>query len=141
MHLQSIVFRNACSCQAVKTSETASARFVLSHTPHICFSSDQQHAYIKQLITSHVLRTVIKPIYGAASIGVVRVNNMAELERAYKRVTRELAKAHIVAGALQQGEDDEDDDAADEAIEATVSQVSSAVLQGLQWHCGLVPVA
>ena len=66
---------------------------------------------------------------------------MAELERAYKRVTRELAKAHIVAGALQQGEDDEDDEAADEAIEATVSQVSPAVLKGLQWHCRLRAVA
>ena len=92
-------------------------------------------------MTDSVLPTVIKPIYGAASIGVVRVNNMAELERAYKRVTRELAKAHIVAGALQQGEDDEDDDAADEAIEATVSQVSPAVLKGLQRHCWRRPVA
>lgn len=46
---------------------------------------------------------------------------MQQLEAAYRRVTRELAKAHIVAGALQQGEDDEGD-AADEAIEATVSQ-------------------
>lgn len=76
---------------------------------------------------------MIKPIYGAASIGVVRVNDMQQLEAAYKRVTRELAKAHIVAGALQQGEDsNDDDDAADEAIEATVSQVrSTPVTMGL----------
>ncbi len=58
---------------------------------------------------------------------------MQQLEAAYKRVTRELAKAHIVAGALQQGEDsNDDDDAADEAIEATVSQVrSTPVTMGL----------
>ena len=74
---------------------------------------------------------VIKPIYGAASIGVVRVNNMEELEKAYKRVTRELAKAHIVAGALQQGEDEDEDDVADEAIEATVNQVR----QSQHHHC------
>lgn len=67
---------------------------------------------------------MIKPIYGAASIGVVRVNNLQELETAYKRVTRELAKAHIVAGALQQGEEDEVD-AAGDAIETTNTHVGS----------------
>ena len=67
---------------------------------------------------------MLKPIYGAASIGVVRVNDEEQLEKAYKRVTRELAKAHIVAGALQQGSDEDEDDAANEAIEATVQQVS-----------------
>ena len=65
---------------------------------------------------------MIKPIYGAASIGVVRVDNLQQLETAYKRVTRELARAHIVAGALQQGEEDELD-AAGDAIETTTSQV------------------
>ena len=74
------------------------------------------------------LGAVIKPIYGAASIGVVRVNDMLQLEQAYKRVTRELAKAHIVAGALQQGEEEDEDSAADQAIDATVSQVSLQVL-------------
>lgn len=67
---------------------------------------------------------MIKPIYGAASIGVVRVNNLQELETAYKRVTRELAKAHIVAGALQQGEEDEFD-AVGNAIETTSTHVGS----------------
>lgn len=75
-----------------------------------------------------LLSAVIKPIYGAASIGVVRVNDMPQLEQAYKRVTRELAKAHIVAGALQQGEEDDEDSAADQAIEATVSQVTLHML-------------
>ena len=67
---------------------------------------------------------MIKPIYGAASIGVVRVDDLQQLETAYKRVTRELAKAHIVAGALQQGEEDETD-AAGDAIETTNAHVSS----------------
>ena len=62
------------------------------------------------------LHAVIKPIYGAASIGVVRVNDMQQLESAYKRVTRELARAHIVAGALQQGDESEED--VDEAVAA-----------------------
>lgn len=53
---------------------------------------------------------VIKPIYGAASIGVVRVDSFEDLQRAYARVTKELASARIVAGALEQGGDD---DAAD----------------------------
>ena len=36
---------------------------------------------------------------------MVRIDNLQQSETAYKRVTRELAKAHIVAGALQQGEE------------------------------------
>lgn len=34
---------------------------------------------------------------------------MQQLESAYKRVTRELARAHIVAGALQQGDESEEE--------------------------------
>lgn len=45
------------------------------------------------------------------------MNDMQQLEAAYKRVTRELARAHIVAGALQPGDEDEaDDDGIDEAV-------------------------
>ncbi|KAA6416926.1 MAG: glutathione synthetase ATP-binding domain [Trebouxia sp. A1-2] len=82
----------------------------------------QQPSDLKPAAEMVKFPAVIKPIYGAASIGVVRVNDMPQLEQAYKRVTRELAKAHIVAGALQQGEEDDEDSAADQAIEATVSQ-------------------
>ena len=53
---------------------------------------------------------VIKPIYGAASIGVIRVDSFEDLEKNYAKVTKELASAKIVAGALQQGEDEETDD-------------------------------
>lgn len=49
---------------------------------------------------------VIKPIYGAASIGVVRVDSFEDLKRCYARVTKELASARVVAGALEQGSDD-----------------------------------
>ena len=33
------------------------------------------------------------------------MDNLQQLETAYKRVMRELAKAHIVAGTLQQGKE------------------------------------
>eukprot|EP00884_Botryococcus_braunii_P015539 jgi/Botrbrau1/2669/Bobra.0203s0016.1 len=52
---------------------------------------------------------VIKPIYGAASIGVVRVNSQEELEEKYKKVEKEMKAARIVAGALQQGNVDDDE--------------------------------
>ena len=90
------------------------------------------YVYHRARIDHAIVCAVIKPIYGAASIGVVRVNDVRQLERAYRRVTRELAKAHIVAGALQQGEDEDEDEAADEAIEATVSQVCSQGLLAVQ---------
>ncbi|GBF94434.1 hypothetical protein Rsub_07248 [Raphidocelis subcapitata] len=52
---------------------------------------------------------VIKPVSGAASIGVVRVNSMPELQAAYQRVARDMSRAKVVAGALIEGGDDEDD--------------------------------
>lgn len=52
---------------------------------------------------------VIKPIYGAASIGVVRVNDLPGLKQSYARVVKEMAGARIVAGALQQGSDEEEE--------------------------------
>jgi len=55
---------------------------------------------------------VIKPIYGAASIGVVRVDNFEDLKKSYAKVTKELASARIVAGALEQGDGDADDTSA-----------------------------
>ena len=64
---------------------------------------------------------VIKPIFGAASIGVVRVNSEEELVAAYKRVQKEMSSARIVAGALQQGADDDD-----EGGEAAAPSSSSA---------------
>ncbi|KAL6747588.1 ATP-grasp domain-containing protein [Haematococcus lacustris] len=54
---------------------------------------------------------VIKPVSGAASIGVIRVNDEAELHTAYQRVAADMRKARIVAGALVEGDPDEDDTA------------------------------
>lgn len=48
---------------------------------------------------------VIKPIYGAASIGVVRVDSADQLEKTYHRVQEEMSGAKIVDGALVQGTD------------------------------------
>jgi carnosine synthase len=58
---------------------------------------------------------VIKPIYGAASIGVVRVDSYEDLERCYKKVTKDLSSARIVAGALQQGDEEAEEEAQDKA--------------------------
>ena len=41
-------------------------------------------------------------------MGVVRVNDRAELDSAYERVQKEMANARIVAGALVQGHPSED---------------------------------
>lgn len=58
--------------------------------------------------THHGMHTpVIKPIYGAASIGVVRVNSLEDLEKTYLRVQKEMSGARIVAGALTQGDEAE----------------------------------
>lgn len=73
--------------------------------------------------------TVIKPIYGAASLGVVRVDDMQQLEAAYKRVTRELAHAHIVAGALQAGEEEQvpaDEPTPDDPQQAAAQVITTA---------------
>jgi len=50
---------------------------------------------------------VIKPIHGAASLGVIRVENFDELHKAYARVMKELKGAKVVAGAIMEGGDDE----------------------------------
>ncbi|KDD77180.1 ATP-grasp domain-containing protein [Helicosporidium sp. ATCC 50920] len=52
--------------------------------------------------------SVIKPIFGAASIGVVRVDDEASLRAAYERVVKDLKGARIVAGALEQGDGGEE---------------------------------
>ena len=54
---------------------------------------------------------VIKPIFGAASIGVVRVDSIEELKKSYARVVKELSSARIVAGALEQGDEEGDGNA------------------------------
>lgn len=53
---------------------------------------------------------VIKPVSGAASIGVIRVNDRAQLDAAYKRVMSDMKRARIVAGALVEGDDGDTDE-------------------------------
>ena len=57
---------------------------------------------------------VIKPIFGAASIGVVRVDSMEQLHTQVMKVRQQLLSARVINGALQEGiiGDDEGCDAA-----------------------------
>ena len=49
---------------------------------------------------------MIKPIYGAASIGVVKVTSLEDLTKTFARVTKEMSNACISAGAISAGGDD-----------------------------------
>lgn len=75
------------------------------------------------------LLAVIKPVYGAASIGVVKVEDMAGLKRTYKRVAKEMAGARIVDGAMQAGaaDDDETDQVGVQSVQLFLSQVVLSV--------------
>ena len=46
---------------------------------------------------------MIKPIFGAASIGVVRVDGREQLEEVYLRVQKQMASVRIDAGAISEG--------------------------------------
>ena len=46
---------------------------------------------------------MIKPIYGAASIGVVKVMDLEDLTKTFHRVTKEMSNACISAGAISAG--------------------------------------
>lgn len=56
---------------------------------------------------------VIKPVSGAASLGVVRVDSFDELEAAYHRVVSEMRRYRVTSGALVAGAVVDDEDAAD----------------------------
>lgn len=72
---------------------------------------------------------VVKPIHGAASIGVVRVDDAAALKAAYGRVQKEMASATIVAGALQQGTvDDAADGDAGDADPSTAAWIKTTLM-------------
>lgn len=57
---------------------------------------------------------VIKPVAGAASLGVIRVENIDELKTSYANVVREMRKYKVTSGLLVAGaeEDEEDGNAA-----------------------------
>ncbi|GIL64485.1 hypothetical protein Vafri_18388 [Volvox africanus] len=48
---------------------------------------------------------VIKPISGAASIGVIRANNEDDLLKAFKKVQHDMSRVRVVAGALVEGDE------------------------------------
>ena len=76
---------------------------------------------------------VIKPIYGAASIGVVRVDSFEDLRKAYARVTKEMAGARVVAGALIAAEDSDDDGDGDNGGEGGVKMKTAASGNAGSW--------
>jgi len=69
---------------------------------------------------------VIKPVSGAASIGVVRVNDMAALHEAYHRVARDMSRARVVAGALVEGGDEGEEEEEAAALEAAAEAAAAA---------------
>lgn len=69
-----------------------------------------EEAHLEEAAAHVGFPAVIKPIFGAASIGVQRVDNLANLKTAFKSVIKELRSAKIVAGALQQGDDEDEDE-------------------------------
>lgn len=80
---------------------------------------------------------VIKPVSGAASIGVIRVNDMDQLRAAYSRVARDMARAKVVAGALVEGKDDEEADG-NAAGWINVQLMLEEYLDGPEVDCDLV---
>jgi carnosine synthase len=87
-----------------------------------------QHAFQLDAAAKSVgFPAVIKPIYGAASIGVIRVDDEEALAASYARVVREMASARVVSGALQQG-DEEAAGAADKEGSAASSWIRTIVM-------------
>ena len=93
----------------------------VTYVAHICSSLASVQSFLSALCTwsryvdranNRIARVaVIKPIYGAASIGVVKVTNLVELKATYTRVNKEMAGARIVAGAITTGEEADGEEA------------------------------
>mmetsp|Transcript_26623 Transcript_26623/g.74731 ORF Transcript_26623/g.74731 Transcript_26623/m.74731 type:complete len:319 (+) Transcript_26623:1189-2145(+) len=80
--------------------------------------------------------SVLKPIHGAASLGVIRVNNKEDLIKAHARVTKELKSAKVVAGAITGGDDDGEDGNAGGWI--CLDMIMEEYLDGPEVDCDLV---
>ena len=71
-------------------------------------SCPKAHKYAPGTGLTHTAAlAVIKPIFGAASIGVVRVNSREKLREVFLRVQKEMASVRIDAGAITQGTADD----------------------------------
>ncbi|KAI8466821.1 MAG: ATP-grasp domain-containing protein [Monoraphidium minutum] len=81
---------------------------------------------------------VIKPVSGAASIGVIRVNSMEDLHAAYKRVARDMSRARVVAGALIEGKDGEEGADGNAGSWFNVHLMLEEYLDGPEIDCDLV---
>lgn len=81
---------------------------------------------------------VIKPVSGAASIGVIRVNDREQLDIAYKRVVSDMKKARIVAGALIEGDEEDEGDSGNAGSWIQLVLMLEEYLDGPEVDCDLV---
>eukprot|EP00798_Chlamydomonas_sp_ICE-L_P025943 gene25943-11622_t len=82
--------------------------------------------------------SVIKPVSGAASIGVIRVNNEEDLNRAYERVVRDMSNARIVAGALIEGDAEDRSSKGNAAEWMSIVLMLEEYLDGDEVDCDLI---
>eukprot|EP00667_Euglena_gracilis_P004782 EG_transcript_4807 len=73
---------------------------------------------------------VIKPILGAASIGVMRVNSLEELRKGVQEVRSQLLHARVVHGALQEGTPEYDRQGSDASAWIQLSIMMEEYLDG-----------
>lgn len=87
-------------------------------TPSFCLIEGEQD--LDKAISTVGFPAVIKPIGGAASMGVVRVDNEEDMRREYQKVVSYLKKAVIRCGALVEGDDTTEDDGATGKFEVSL---------------------
>ncbi|KAG2452311.1 hypothetical protein HYH02_003335 [Chlamydomonas schloesseri] len=81
---------------------------------------------------------VIKPISGAASLGVIRANNEDDLMKAFKKVQHDMSRAKIVAGALVEGDDEGEDVAGNAGGWIHLELMVEEYLDGAEVDCDLI---
>lgn len=77
---------------------------------------------------------VLKPIHGAASLGVIRCDNYDDFIKAYAKVANELKSARVVAGAIMAG----DDDSGNAGTWICLDMIFEEYLDGPEVDCDLV---
>ncbi|PNW74037.1 hypothetical protein CHLRE_13g582800v5 [Chlamydomonas reinhardtii] len=81
---------------------------------------------------------VIKPISGAASLGVIRANNEEDLMKAFKKVQHDMSRAKIVAGALVEGDAEGEDVAGNAGGWIHLELMVEEYLDGAEVDCDLI---
>eukprot|EP00928_Gymnodinium_smaydae_P001401 TRINITY_DN10519_c0_g1_i1.p1 TRINITY_DN10519_c0_g1~~TRINITY_DN10519_c0_g1_i1.p1 ORF type:complete len:630 (-),score=144.18 TRINITY_DN10519_c0_g1_i1:205-2094(-) len=79
---------------------------------------------------------VLKPVSGAASLGVRKVTDMAELKRCYKEVVDELSSLVVCSGALVKGDSNNAGVTASGVTDLTV--LLEQFLDGVEIDCDIV---